>query len=132
MPLNSHPEADLGPPLPHPHTTHTHLSARLRAALPTATGAAGPRVRAGAASARSRRPSTDPRRAQAISNAGGFGTMGCSSLSPEGVRSTIRECKALLDPGRHMGVDLLLPKTGEGAKKTNKSYTADTLEAIVM
>jgi len=31
-----------------------------------------------------------------------------------------------------MGVDLLLPKTGEGAKKANKSYTADTLDANVM
>ena len=77
-------------------------------------------------------PTTGPELAAAASNFGGFGTMGCSSLSPEGLRSTIRECKALLNPGRPMGVDLLLPKTGEGAKKTNKSYSADTLEAIVM
>ena len=30
-----------------------------------------------------------------------------------------------------MGVDLLLPKVGGGAKATNRSYSADALEAIV-
>lgn len=76
-------------------------------------------------------PTSGPELAAAVSNAGGFGTMGCASLSPEGLRRTIRQCQSLLDPGRPMGVDLLLPKVGAGAKKTNKSYSADTLGQIV-
>lgn len=76
-------------------------------------------------------PTTGPDLAAAVSNAGGFGTMGCASLSPVGLRKTIHQCRALLKPGRPMGVDLLLPKVGDGAKKTNRSYTGDQLEELV-
>jgi len=38
---------------------------------------------------------------------------------------------AALQPGKPLAVDLLLPKTGEGASATNKDYTRGTLHELV-
>merc|ERR1711865_187876 len=48
--------------------------------------------------------------AAAVSNAGGIGSFGGVSMSPNALRKEIRMCKELLAPGAKFGVDLLLPK----------------------
>ncbi|MCS7207868.1 MAG: nitronate monooxygenase [Dehalococcoidia bacterium] len=50
---------------------------------------------------------TPPRLVAAVSNAGGLGVMGASSLAPEEIRQRIRQVRALTD--KPFGVDLLLP-----------------------
>eukprot|EP00658_Telonema_sp_P-2_P040584 TRINITY_DN29015_c0_g1_i1.p1 TRINITY_DN29015_c0_g1~~TRINITY_DN29015_c0_g1_i1.p1 ORF type:complete len:347 (+),score=93.75 TRINITY_DN29015_c0_g1_i1:222-1262(+) len=69
--------------------------------------------------------------AAAVSNAGGIGSFGGVSMSPEALRKEIQMCKKLLVPGAKFGVDLLLPKVGGGARKTNKDYTDGTLGEMV-
>jgi len=63
----------------------------------------------------------------AVSNAGGIGTLGGGTFELDGLRKEIRETKKLLRPGVPFGVDLLLPKVGGGARKTNSDYTKGTL-----
>jgi len=63
----------------------------------------------------------------AVSNAGGIGTLGGATFELEGLRKEIREVKKLLKPGVPFGVDLLIPKVGEGARKTNHDYTKGNL-----
>jgi len=63
----------------------------------------------------------------AVSNAGGIGTLGGGTFELEGLRKEIREIKKLLNPGAPFGVDLLLPKVGDGARKTNSDYTRGNL-----
>lgn len=74
---------------------------------------------------------TGPDLCAAVSNAGGIGTLGAIGLSPKGLRKTIRETRALLSPGKPMGVDLLFPKVGAGARATNKDYTGGLLGEFV-
>ena len=75
---------------------------------------------------------TGPKLVAAASNCGGIGTIGAIGLSPEGLKKQIEETKALLrEPGLPFGVDLLLPKVGKGAKKTNKDYTGGKLGELV-
>ena len=69
--------------------------------------------------------------AAAVSNAGGIGSFGGVQMSPKALRKEIKECKHLLKPGMKFGVDMLLPKVGEGARKTNKDYTGGQLEEII-
>jgi hypothetical protein len=57
------------------------------------------------------------------SNAGGFGTLGGARYTPQMLREMIAELKeALVDKNSPFGVDLLLPKVGEGARATNVSW----------
>lgn len=75
---------------------------------------------------------TGPDLVAAASNAGGIGTIGAIGLSPEGLQAQITATKALLDhPNLPFGVDLLLPKVGKGAKKTNKDYTGGKLGQLL-
>ena len=67
----------------------------------------------------------------AVSNAGGIGTIGAIGMSPQELQKCIRDTKKLLLPGKPMGVDLLLPKLGKGARATNADYTNGQLEALV-
>eukprot|EP00854_Cymbomonas_tetramitiformis_P013864 gene13865-16385_t len=67
----------------------------------------------------------------AVSNCGGIGTVGAIGLDPEGLREEIKNCKKLLKPGVPFGVDLLLPKLGAGARKTNKDYTGGKLHQMI-
>jgi len=67
----------------------------------------------------------------AVSNAGGIGSFGGVSMSPEALRKEIKFTKELLQPGKPFGVDLLLPKVGGSARKTNKDYTGGALEQMI-
>jgi NAD(P)H-dependent flavin oxidoreductase YrpB (nitropropane dioxygenase family) len=60
-----------------------------------------------------------PRLAAAVTNAGGLGVIGGGAYTPEQLRETIQELKAHLnDKSAPFGVDLLVPKVGDGARKT--------------
>uniref|UniRef100_A0A7S4SWE5 Nitronate monooxygenase domain-containing protein n=1 Tax=Alexandrium monilatum TaxID=311494 RepID=A0A7S4SWE5_9DINO len=63
----------------------------------------------------------------AVSNAGGIGTLGGATFELEGLKREIKEVKKLLKPGAPFGVDLLIPKVGGGARKTNHDYTHGAL-----
>ncbi len=52
-------------------------------------------------------PIAGPELVAAVSNAGGLGVLGCTSMSPDEVRSVIRRTRELTD--RPFGVDLILP-----------------------
>jgi len=67
----------------------------------------------------------------AVSNAGGIGTLGGVSFSVEGLRKEIQSIKKHLKPGMPFGVDLLIPKVGGGARKTNADYTEGNLPQLV-
>jgi hypothetical protein len=59
---------------------------------------------------------------RSLGNAGGFGTLGGARYTPQMLREMIAELKeALVDKKSPFGVDLLLPKVGEGARATNVS-----------
>ena len=51
---------------------------------------------------------TPPELVAAVSNAGGLGCIGGSSIRPEAIRERIRRVRALTD--RPFGVDITLPK----------------------
>jgi NAD(P)H-dependent flavin oxidoreductase YrpB (nitropropane dioxygenase family) len=67
----------------------------------------------------------------AVSNAGGIGTLGAIGMDPATLRQCIQDTRSKLKPGKPMGVDLLLPKLGEGARATNKDYTGGQLEGLI-
>jgi NAD(P)H-dependent flavin oxidoreductase YrpB (nitropropane dioxygenase family) len=63
-----------------------------------------------------------PELAAAVTNAGGFGTLGGARYTPKMLREMIGEMKALLDDkDAPFGVDLLIPAVGGTARKTNVS-----------
>ncbi|MGC6509693.1 MAG: NAD(P)H-dependent flavin oxidoreductase [Myxococcota bacterium] len=72
-----------------------------------------------------------PKLVAAVSNAGGIGTLGAIGMSPSELRRCIQDTKALLNPERPFGVDLLLPKIGSGARATNHDYTKGQLGALL-
>lgn len=69
----------------------------------------------------------------AVSNAGGLGTIGGVFLTPTVLRKEIRELKAQLTDKENpkFGVDLLLPKVGGKARKTNSDYTKGSLPELI-
>ena len=72
-----------------------------------------------------------PELVAAVSNAGGIGTLGAIGMNPETLRRCIRDTRSKLNPNKPMGVDLLLPRIGKGARATNKDYTGGQLEELV-
>lgn len=73
-----------------------------------------------------------PELAAAVTNAGGLGVIGGLNYRPKMLREMIRELKGLLrEPCAPFGVDLLLPKVGEGARKTNYDYTKGELDELI-
>jgi NAD(P)H-dependent flavin oxidoreductase YrpB (nitropropane dioxygenase family) len=65
-----------------------------------------------------------PELAAAVTNAGGFGTLGGARYTPKMLREMIAEMKGLLkDKDAPFGVDLLIPATGGSARKTNVSLS---------
>ena len=70
-----------------------------------------------------------PELVASVSNAGGIGTIGAIGLSPEDLRQAVRQTRKLTS--KPIGVDLLLPKIGGSARKTNKDYTGGQLGALV-
>eukprot|EP00811_Abedinium_folium_P036087 NODE_8829_length_1467_cov_7.522388.p1 GENE.NODE_8829_length_1467_cov_7.522388~~NODE_8829_length_1467_cov_7.522388.p1 ORF type:complete len:415 (-),score=111.02 NODE_8829_length_1467_cov_7.522388:222-1349(-) len=70
--------------------------------------------------------------AAAISNAGGLGVIGGVYMKPAMLRTLIKHLKSeLIDPSLPFGVDLLLPKVGEGARATNTDYTKGSLYELL-
>eukprot|EP01083_Nonionella_stella_P213012 768660_1 len=68
----------------------------------------------------------------AVINAGGLGVIGGVYLSPRLLRLTIKKLKQNLnDPTAPFGIDLLLPKIGGGARKTNVDYTKGKLDELI-
>ena len=58
-----------------------------------------------------------PKLAAAVTNAGGLGVIGGVGFTPRILKLTIKHLKkGLNDPNAPFGVDLLLPKVGEGAR----------------
>ena len=73
-----------------------------------------------------------PKLAAAVTNAGGLGVIGGVSYTPEQFTKAIRKLKSHLnDKNAPFGVDLLLPKVGGSARKTNYDYTKGTLPALI-
>jgi len=73
-----------------------------------------------------------PKLAAAVTNAGGLGVIGGVGYTPQQLRTTIAELKEdLLDKSAPFGVDLLLPKVGEGARATNFDYTKGQLDELI-
>ena len=73
-----------------------------------------------------------PELAAAVSNAGGIGTMGGVGWSVEFLKQQTDLLKSKLrDPALPWGIDLLLPKVGDGARATNKDYTRGKLMLLV-
>jgi len=70
--------------------------------------------------------------AAAVSNAGGLGCIGGLGYSPNQLREIIHELKShLRSPNLSFGVDLALPKIGDGARKTNHDYTEGKLDELI-
>ena len=70
--------------------------------------------------------------AAAVTNAGGLGVIGGVGYTPNFLKMQIEELKSnLKDKNAPFGVDLLLPKVGGGARKTNKDYTNGQLPELI-
>ncbi|TVY73224.1 putative nitronate monooxygenase [Lachnellula suecica] len=70
--------------------------------------------------------------AAAVSNAGGLGCIGGLGYTPTQLREIIHTLKANLSPpSLSFGVDLALPKVGDGARKTNHDYTHGQLDELI-
>jgi NAD(P)H-dependent flavin oxidoreductase YrpB (nitropropane dioxygenase family) len=70
--------------------------------------------------------------AAAVSNAGGLGCIGGLGYTPAQLRAIIAELKEnLTDKSLPFGVDLALPKIGDGARKTNHDYTNGQLDELI-
>eukprot|EP00927_Polykrikos_kofoidii_P074850 TRINITY_DN7089_c0_g1_i1.p1 TRINITY_DN7089_c0_g1~~TRINITY_DN7089_c0_g1_i1.p1 ORF type:complete len:418 (+),score=59.38 TRINITY_DN7089_c0_g1_i1:106-1254(+) len=70
--------------------------------------------------------------AAAVSNAGGLGVVGGVTMTPNMLRTLIKDLKSgLHDPMLPFGVDLLLPKIGDGARSTNYDYTHGQLAELI-
>lgn len=73
-----------------------------------------------------------PKLAAAVTNAGGLGVIGGVGYTPKFLKEQIAEIKSHLnDKNAPFGVDLLLPKVGEGARKTNYDYTKGQLPELI-
>jgi NAD(P)H-dependent flavin oxidoreductase YrpB (nitropropane dioxygenase family) len=70
--------------------------------------------------------------AAAVSNAGGIGVVGGVGYTPAQLQEIVTDLKAgLKDPSLPFGVDLLLPKVGGGARKTNRDPTRGQLDQLI-
>eukprot|EP01084_Bolivina_argentea_P149286 260799_1 len=73
-----------------------------------------------------------PKLAAAVTNVGGLGVIGGVFLTPRLLRITIAKLKEnLIDKNGAFGVDLLIPKIGGTARKTNKDYTKGKLDELI-
>jgi len=73
-----------------------------------------------------------PELAAAVTNAGGLGVIGGVGYTPAFLKKQIDHIKEhLVDKNAPFGVDLLLPKVGEGARKTNYDYTDGNLPDLI-
>ncbi|KAL5336168.1 2-nitropropane dioxygenase [Aspergillus crustosus] len=73
-----------------------------------------------------------PKLAAAVSNGGGLGVIGGVAYTPDLLREALTELKSyLVDKSAPFGVDLLIPKVGGNARKTNSDYTRGKLSELV-
>lgn len=73
-----------------------------------------------------------PELAAAVTNHGGLGVIGGVGYTPKMLKMQIAELKeGLVDKAAPFGIDLLLPKVGEGARKTNYDYTKGQLPELI-
>jgi NAD(P)H-dependent flavin oxidoreductase YrpB (nitropropane dioxygenase family) len=73
-----------------------------------------------------------PRLAAAVTNAGGLGVIGGVGYTPNFLRNQIQYIKSYLnDKNAPFGIDLLIPKVGEGARATNYDYTKGELPELI-
>jgi len=73
-----------------------------------------------------------PELAAAVTNSGGLGVIGGVGYTPEFLKKQIDTLREhLVDKSAPFGVDLLLPKVGEGARKTNYDYTDGKLPELI-
>jgi len=73
-----------------------------------------------------------PKLAAAVTNAGGLGVIGGVNYSPKFLRQQVDIIKqSLNDKNAPFGIDLLLPKVGEGARATNYDYTKGELPDLI-
>jgi len=73
-----------------------------------------------------------PKLCAAVSNCGGLGVFGGVHYTPRLLRRNIQSLKKQLnDPNLPFGVDLLFPKVGGGARKTNYDYTQGKLDKLL-
>ena len=73
-----------------------------------------------------------PELAAAVCNAGGLGVIGGLGYTPKFMREVIAELKAdLKDKNAPFGIDLLLPRVGGNARKTNHDYTGGQLPELI-
>lgn len=74
-----------------------------------------------------------PRLAAEVSNAGGLGVIGAGfpNPSPKRLRAQLKELKERLVDKTAFGVDLLIPKVGKGARRTNYDYTKGKLPEMI-
>lgn len=67
----------------------------------------------------------------AVTNAGGIGTIGGLTMTPDMLQVEINEVKKLLrEPDGKFGVDLAIPQIGGNARKTNHDYTHGKLPEL--
>ncbi|KAF3021137.1 hypothetical protein E8E14_013763 [Neopestalotiopsis sp. 37M] len=75
---------------------------------------------------------SSPRLAAAVTNAGGLGVIGGGTYTPEQLSDAIDELKSYLhDKNAPFGVDLMIPKVGGSARKTNYDYLHGNLDKCV-
>jgi NAD(P)H-dependent flavin oxidoreductase YrpB (nitropropane dioxygenase family) len=73
-----------------------------------------------------------PELAAAVTNAGGLGVIGGVGYTPSFLKAQITRIKeGLANKNAPFGIDLLLPKVGEGARKTNYDYTDGNLPELI-
>lgn len=73
-----------------------------------------------------------PELAAAVTNAGGLGVIGGVGYTPKFLKDQIQTLKSHLnDQNAPFGIDLLLPKVGDGARKTNYDYTEGKLPQLI-
>lgn len=73
-----------------------------------------------------------PELVAAVTNAGGFGTLGGARYTPSMLREMIGDMKKqLVDKNAPFGVDLLIPQVGGSARKTNRDYTRGHLAELI-
>ncbi|KAL4807030.1 2-nitropropane dioxygenase [Aspergillus unguis] len=73
-----------------------------------------------------------PKLAAAVTNGGGFGVIGGVAYTPDLLREALKELKShLVDKNAPFGVDLLIPKVGGSARKTNYDYSHGKLGELI-
>lgn len=97
---------------------------KLRTPLCDLLGIEHPIIQAGMAWDR-RGSTSPPPLVAAVSNAGGLGVLGASSIQPEKIREAIREIRRMTD--RPFGVDIIWPRVSE-APSTDPRATRELIE----